>query len=444
MESEKARPRGRAGLLIGAFLALGLALAAAVLLLAWRPPLRKTSLADGSVVTLEAVTYGLQTRVQGSALQRLFYALLPAGRKEHAGVTVCRGSAPGVLAFWVMRDGPALTPTQLVGTVFDELGNESPSVYAQGLGQNRERFEFTVFPRRGRISALRLYRHLSSDVRQNSETWKALGEVPTRNPVGGTYRQWSAGPLPAAARTGDVAVAVKAFVIGADPGRTYMMRGPAEVYCSVTLRVTQGGKPAGYWSPSLESISDITGNLWNVGSGAYTSHGSEVRILFPSCTWPGEEAWKLRVRLVRTPGAAFAPHELWQVRSIPIPPRGRSALISKAATVNGASLELVGVLGPDTRPPPGFEFAGRPQAPALLLRAREPMPRDLYRSLVRARDERGREVSVSSTASTGDRSESREVLRIDAPPGAKTLDLTYGVQRARYVEILVPKKAGQP
>jgi hypothetical protein len=73
-------------------LALALALAALAAVLAavlwlgsWRAPTPSCRLPDGTIATLEAVTYGREKRVRGSFWQQLLYAVLPEGHKQGAG-----------------------------------------------------------------------------------------------------------------------------------------------------------------------------------------------------------------------------------------------------------------------------------------------------------------------------------------------------------------------
>ena len=128
---QKARRR-RLSWIAGAGIALVLVLLVALSLAARRPPQRRVRLADGSTVTVQAVTWGTEERVVGSPLQTLLYRLLPAPRNEWSGARAYRGSGPGTLTFWVTRAGAgSLMPTDLEATVFDEHGNESSAVRPQ-------------------------------------------------------------------------------------------------------------------------------------------------------------------------------------------------------------------------------------------------------------------------------------------------------------------------
>src|SRR5690349_18433356 len=104
-------------------------LVAAGWLLAREPsPLQRCSLPDGSVLKLEAVTYGRQHRfVGGSWWRRLLTPLLPAPLKG-----IVAGDDPAELktdsdtiVFWVSRTGQVPTPAGLSrAVIFDEKGHE--------------------------------------------------------------------------------------------------------------------------------------------------------------------------------------------------------------------------------------------------------------------------------------------------------------------------------
>jgi len=417
-----------------------------MLALASRPaPRPRVPLADGSFLTLEAVAYGTGESVVGSGLQRFLHSVLPPGQKDRAGASVYRGVTPGRLSVWVRRPGPQYPYGELQATLFDEHGCESPSVPVGFSGSEHERWEFPVFPRRGGTLGLRLYRRLTDTPTADPSAgagWSRLGEISAPHPAPAAYPRWEAVPQPVP--SGELQVAVTRLETGVDPHLGAMQRGPAETYCAATLRITRGGKPAPDWSAGLHSISDATGNTWNVGHSASTTDGRSTRVTFPSCPWPDEDVWKLRLQLTRNYRASFSPRELWSVRGIPIPARGQTVPLANKATVNGAGLELVSVLGPGARLPVGFQFSGHERSPVLLLRIDEPVPDDLVRTIVTARDERGRKVQLSFAASRTDSRESRELLRIEAPPGARSLDLTYAVHSRRYVEVLARKTPASP
>src|SRR5206468_9003664 len=67
-------------------------------------------ISDGSVMTLEAVTFGRQERLSGSLIQQALYSLLPPSMKDRSGCRVYRGTTPGVLMFHTLRRGDPRTP----------------------------------------------------------------------------------------------------------------------------------------------------------------------------------------------------------------------------------------------------------------------------------------------------------------------------------------------
>src|SRR4051794_2820498 len=98
-------PKSRQLLTAASAAALLVALGAVLWLGTRQPSASSCRLPDGSVLTLEAITYGPQEVVRGSGLQRLLYAVLPAQTKQSSGCRVYRSGAPDVLAFHILRRG---------------------------------------------------------------------------------------------------------------------------------------------------------------------------------------------------------------------------------------------------------------------------------------------------------------------------------------------------
>src|SRR5438046_378296 len=63
------------------------------------PPPQRLRLPDGSIVTLEAVTYGKQKVLRGAWWRKLYYWILPDAQKDRAGCRVFTGFRDGALTF---------------------------------------------------------------------------------------------------------------------------------------------------------------------------------------------------------------------------------------------------------------------------------------------------------------------------------------------------------
>jgi hypothetical protein len=435
-----ARRRRSAPVTILALAALAFVLAAVVVLGLRAPTAPSVRLSDGSTVSLEAVTFGAEQRLGGGPLQRMLYSLLRSWPPDRFGVSVYRGSAPGVLAYWTRRKGQQHGLDSFQATVFDELGNESPASWAQGLGSGTERYEFRAFPRRGRIAGLRFYlRRVSKVGPHNAEqyAWEKLGEIRAPNPLPPAAARWSPPPLPASAGRGETRVTLTQLQIGVRPDHASLLRGPAEEYCEARLRLGETGPPPP-WSASIVEVSDASGNTWPVTSSASDTRNGEVTILFPACPWPSEEAWKLRLRLLRTAQAVFGPDELWEVRGIPLPAAGKQVALVRRKTLQGTALELVAIRGKGAAPPGNLIFW---PSPTLRLARTGAIGREVYHQVIRSTDERGRPVEIHEVASTGDSKGTTEVLEVKAPPRSRSVNLTFAVQKPRFVDLLVPKPA---
>jgi hypothetical protein len=154
-------------------------------------------------------------------------------------------------------------------------------------------------------------------------------------------------------------------------------------------------------------------------------------LLIRSVPWPDEAAWKLRVEVCRA--GAFRSAELWTFRSLPAPRAGKTVRHIKGTTRGGITLSVQSLH--HYRPPGELVRKLIKPFPSAGVRLRTwGLSDDMRVSLIRATDDRGR---VLATSRYGYRGEDGEhSFNYQLPADAKTLDLTFAVQKPRFVEFL--------
>jgi hypothetical protein len=439
----RVRPQGwsrKTGLLLAAAGLLPLLGLAALMLAPPEAPQRLT-MPDGSVFTLEAVTYGFERKVTGTPWQRLVRAVLPPAMKDASGARVFAGDTGGVLTFWTSQPVDPIGGTpgyeQIQAVPVDENDASGPPAQRQGLGSGVERFVCDTFPRRGKVVRLKFYQRV--DQPAGGPTWTFLGELSTPNPEPGPHPVWTAPTLPVRANVGPVQLEFSELTEGVKPEGMYLSPSPLESYWRMAYRIREGGKMTDAWSAEIHSLRDATGTVWPIRSsgtssttpGAYVAHvtgpagSKEAAIQASIYVWP-------------TPSGRLAPQDLWTVRRIPLPARGRQERLDRGGQVHDVSLALDAVYGPKAKLPADIGFVIPDQWPRLALRLPPSMP-DGWRGLVvRATDDRGRPVVVESSASTSNGTRALYLFTLKPEPGARSFDLTYAVVRRQEVEVVLP------
>jgi hypothetical protein len=293
------------------------------------------------------------------------------------------------------------------------------------------------FPRRGSGMRLRIY----------GAGGRPVAEFQVPNPAPGPYPVWNPRPLPQTARDSDLAITLTRFATRLMP-RFIEGTDVPFVGADATFRFVWRGRPCAFWEASKPEIEvmDATGNVcW----------------LYQCSLCPYESAWKLRARFFRTDRAPFAPAEVWTIRGVPVPAEGAARRLSGTTILQGKQIELLAIAGagaftyrngaPTPHPSPEARaMRGMPSAwlgssstngipttdfssgqPHLALRMAS-LPED-WRLTLWAVDDRGRRVANQG----GGISDDEHFLSLDIPTGAKRLDLTLALQQARSAEFLI-------
>jgi hypothetical protein len=422
-----------------------LVLLAIVIILAARTQGRPEplKLPDGSLLTLEAVTYGSRHEVVlGPWWVKVLRPVVPEGWRHdlyhrfHCRVQSLTAPTPETLVFWTVRRGvqpPVISRIPLYNSprlvAFDEHGCEIEAAgyatrYFNGWGSSEaiEAWVLPVFPRRGKTVGLRAFM-LSPE-----QKWVHAFEWTVRNPTPGPHPVWQPHPLPLTARTGDLKVTLTGLTGGVKLADRGGWPAGGRVLTRATFQVARGGRPANEWEPVGIQVSDASGNTWSsLGFPPPESRASK-RIAIEGAPWRDEPAWKLRVEMARV--TSFTPEELLTFRNLPVPRLDKPAHPNRTLTYHGLRLRLQTISGPfPPRPPPRKALFNTS------LQLYLTPPSDAVRlTLVRATDDRGRPLSVSRFGRRG--KDGRHSCGFDLPPGAKSLNLTFALQKSRFVEFL--------
>ena len=228
----------------------------------------------------------------------------------------------------------------------------------------------------------------------------------------------------------------------------------------------QNGRPADNWRIEKLRISDATGNAWFPILETFTPDtnrtnqsrpaGSVAR--FFSALWPGENAWKLEGEFVRTGG--FSPGEIWESPMLAIPAFGVDTNLNARFERDGVTVELAGLASPGTDLPEHFgrmaEIEGKDRGKIIALAIRvSPELKGRRLSPVRAVDQDGNEVRLvahrnwfeaerfwESSTNVFEMVEPRnsgptqQVLLLDPGDRARQIQLTFALQRSRFVQFL--------
>jgi hypothetical protein len=403
-------------------------------LIAPEPPFRR--LPDGSTARLESVGYGTSHDVVlGKRWLKLLHPVVSPSLRERLGVyTQEYRTRQDTLVFWLLRrnkpQGPQVHERV---TVVDEHGCESETAAGTltTFPNNKlsdlhlDAYAASVFPRRGRTVALRLYE------RKGEGPWKRMAEFVAGNPTAGPHSVWTPDPLPVKKQQGDLQFTLTQLRTGVSihqPSRA--ASDYEEKHTLARFRVTRNGKPSREWEPIEVHLSDATGNNWDALTFSPSQRRDEQEVLFHGGLWADEAAWKLGVEFQRNSG--FRPEELWTVRNIRVPPGPQRNTFTQAAVRrHNATIRLRRVAGPYAGDPSdftGFSY----ETYGAYVRV-EPPTEGIRVSLVRATDEQGR---IFQPFVPGWDREGRFGFGLEGLKGSKTVDLTFAIHKSRFVEFL--------
>src|ERR1700722_15438729 len=270
----------------------------------WKLRPQVVTMSDGSKLTLLAVQYGKKHALS-----------VTSGTRRNNSLNTTNDT----LVVWVRQQHDPKEYHYFQYFAYDEAGTACVGANSS-YGGNRQGNEVVgirldCFSRRQGKFFLR--------VQEQNNTGKELlvHKFVIRNPVRGSFSDWTADALPDAQQDEDVSVTLTKLVAGAampyqrnnDDAGAAMNKG-----VQATFQVERNGKPVTDWEPVSVETSDATGNHvvgWMAGNNW---NGNDDMATYQYGLWPDEPAWKLRLEFSQK--SDFADGELWSVQGVPLVP----------------------------------------------------------------------------------------------------------------------------
>ena len=407
----------------------------AILIAARRTQGPQQVLADGTRLTLVTVKAGHRHESPLATFRERLAARLPASWNQRLKIqppaaTRCEYSGSNYLSVWLTAENCSSAPKfrLLIGderdnfTINAEHHGRSVSV---SLSSNAWLIGLPVaaWPRRAETIRIQVYPKHDS---------KLLGEFRVKNPGRDLKTPpWTASAWPITVRDGDLDFTLTSLWVGLGSSyRDWKLRAekdPIQRWTRASFRVTRQGEAQTNWiAHHVRAICDATGN-WSDGNGFISIiREGETMNHFSRPPLPADEAWRLTVEFSRLSG--FSTEELHAVSRVSVPGPGQSW---RTATNS---------LGPDrlefaweTRPSEGTNAVG-------VWITVQPIRSDHKLTLVRATDDRGREVPFRNSG--GGASVTHEELTF--APDAAWVDCVFAYHRSRVVTFQVKPEFYRP
>lgn len=200
----------------------------------------------------------------------------------------------------------------------------------------------------------------------------------------------------------------------------------------------ENGQPTEDWRVQKLTISDATGNNWFpyldlVKQRHNWARGGQVEFL--GALWPGEQAWKLEVEIVRS---GRIPEQDLLTIEVAVPKPGLISRISDQWTHDGVTLKWGGLASPETDHPGNLKWTGKwwgeekEQVYSLVI-ALVPGLEGQRLSLVRSIDPGGEPVELLEHRGADYH---EQAFFLKPAPNAATLRLTFALTRSRFVQFV--------
>jgi hypothetical protein len=430
------------------FIALSLFILAAVLVtwfaLSKRDDVGETrTLPDGSTLQLVEVVFTATNYTfvdqQGSKFIRLLAPVLPpfiqkrfTGSRSSLGWSRLEGT--NLIAPTINRsDAKGWKSSVERVRILDEQGNAYDPAWGAsssgGSDQVIHGWRAYAFPRRTRVLRLQFL------ARASAGGWTSVAEFRVRNPLYANYPQWQPEPWRNTKHDGTLAVTLKEFQSWADMKGTNLFE---TARTRLVFSFAENGKHSDHWRIQKLTISDATGNRWspylNFTDRNVWNWATNGVAEFFGGLWPSEQAWKLRLEVVRTAG--FDPQQLWEV-AVPLPAPRIVTPLTNVWEHDGVTVQLVSIASPETDHAGDFKWIakwwGGDKKKVYSLALNVPTPGGTRLSVVDCVDERGRDVTMLNH---GSQDSDKQAVFFKPQDGATDARLIFAVQPSRFVEFL--------
>lgn len=372
-------------------------------------------------------------------------------------VQMARGIPTGRPQFWVWiewrADSPPATGTPM-GVCFASLSYGSNFITRSqpilpAFNMPYCPLEFGELPRREREIMLNIS---YSDGRGCDSL---LSKIPLANPLFRKFPVWQAESLPATKRAGDLEVTISKLETGHDKwvlmspsaadggevnaGTNRLIRGN---YTLVRLKARSLTQTNEAWEVSSAELSDATGNRVTSRDSVYSA--DHTAFAFSPSLWPGEPAWKLKLRLKRTQG--YHPQEIFVFKDVPLGQLDRTNVIGWSTNFGGVPITLESISG---YAPPGQPGMGSSKMSQVVI-TRPELPPDTVLDFLGIVSDTGvtnQPITWATAGQNGNLCRYTYTFR-DVPLKAKTADFIFALPEIRTVEFTLkpelPKAMGSP
>jgi len=298
------------------------------------PPAHQVAmLADGTVVTLEGVTYGRERRFGGMSIEQI------------PGTGDATPDTQDAIILWTRAVRPAAGRNARVGFqpgpihIFDDAGKECIScesvAQARYLPNNGHAFMLYAWPRRSAEFSVEI--SYSYDPRHPAIVkFRVANPHPVRTPP------YTPMPAPITRRDADLEVTLDGLhqmpppmYRGGPIGRQELENRLQPLHTMASFRMKFHGQPTQEWIPTEALITDSTGNAYNGEASNLYQPGRYPLTYYRS---DRDEPLKIGAWFHRTANATFAPQETMALNNLPM--RLGSYLRTPGATARLADVTL--------------------------------------------------------------------------------------------------------
>lgn len=250
------------------------------------------------------------------------------------------------------------------------------------------------------------------------------------NPVYRSYPQWTPEPLPARRTAGSLEVVLDRLLgestlpnHGLNPSGTLHREAVARV------QLQEGGVSTTRWFPTDVVVSDATGNQFSTGLPDVQTNGNSILVPLRGALWPGEAAWKLRLKLAKASG--FGDEEILRCKTVEIPRSDEVVSVSEMLRNADGTVEVDSLCGVRSKRSGNWRYP-TVEGSCVLCIDWQPTGPDRWMELVEVIDDRGRAVAFQAS----NRSARYQCHGISPLPDAKALNFKFASQQVQTVEFL--------
>jgi hypothetical protein len=319
---------------------------------------------------------------------------------------------------------------------------------------------FEAFPRQAKTLSLKIFGY-EPGVTNFDEVPHVIAEFAVHNPNKSVRRApgWAPETLPIVKETGDVTFVLKSLQVETNFGGITFVLLP-------TFEVRSNGQGSDAWGLVNMELSDSSGNL--VGQPL----AGLARL---SCLCFKEPAWKLTAKIVGPPETNPGSNSVWTIRNVSVPARGEFTALEGERNLSGASIKLIALSGTgrvvysngvvvqasvqenardsftsgvrgltfdSTKPQLSFAIADMSEDQRMSVCATDEQGRRVYGRLFRSGPSRTNSpidparIQYLSYARRARPTQPPNIVALELPTDARTVDLTFWVHDSRMVDFV--------